>query len=277
MGRHGQQLCTWTDRFDTHGTDGNSGSAGLMLGTAVYRALRGRTGVIAFRPALSRRYRLHQTERKISQNSGCGINLSANMVTLWRDLAIFSLILEIELKPCSRPLVLMPPFALSKSRVAYRTSHLVCKPLWGRFWTLSTRRAGLTFAIQHYPRRQPMTWHCNNDAAVGETTKVRNRTQAEWLRASNTDIDVYLESLPRRLTKHVKAVYGTRRNACEPGRVYTARLAKRLLCDTLASKIPHGAPIFKAKRQAHELKSCVMFKLPGQSQRYARYTCRTQL
>jgi hypothetical protein len=49
-------------------------------------------GVIAFRPALlSRRYRLHQTERKISQNSGCGINLSADIdvVTLWRDMAIF--------------------------------------------------------------------------------------------------------------------------------------------------------------------------------------------
>ena len=36
-------------------------------------------GVIAFRPALSRRYRLHQTERKISQNSGRGINLSADI------------------------------------------------------------------------------------------------------------------------------------------------------------------------------------------------------
>jgi ribonuclease HI len=29
--------------------------------------------------------------------------------------------------------------------------------------------AGLTFAIQHYPR-QPMTWYCDNDAAVGEMT-----------------------------------------------------------------------------------------------------------
>jgi hypothetical protein len=55
--------------------------------------LRGGEGVrvIAFRPTLSRRYRLHQTERKISQNSGCGINLSADidMVTLWRDMTIF--------------------------------------------------------------------------------------------------------------------------------------------------------------------------------------------
>ena len=33
-------------------------------------------GVIAFRPAVSRRYRLHQTERRISQSPGCGVNLS---------------------------------------------------------------------------------------------------------------------------------------------------------------------------------------------------------
>jgi hypothetical protein len=79
--------------------------------------------VIAFRPALSRRYRLYQTECKILQNSGCGINLSAciDMVTLWRDMAILSLTLEIELKPCLEPVVLMSPFALSKLRVAYRT------------------------------------------------------------------------------------------------------------------------------------------------------------
>jgi hypothetical protein len=72
--------------------------------------------VIAFRPALSRRYRLHQTERKISQNPGCGVNLSADidMVTLWR---------EIELNPCLGPLVLMSPFALSRLRVAYRTGY----------------------------------------------------------------------------------------------------------------------------------------------------------
>jgi hypothetical protein len=71
--------------------------------------------VIAFRPALSRRYRLHQTERKISQNSGCGVNLSADidMVTLWRYMAICSSKLEIELERCLGPLVLMSPFALS--------------------------------------------------------------------------------------------------------------------------------------------------------------------
>jgi hypothetical protein len=37
-------------------------------------------------------------------------------------MAIFSLILEIELKPCLRPLVLMSPFAMSKSQVGYLTS-----------------------------------------------------------------------------------------------------------------------------------------------------------
>jgi hypothetical protein len=48
-------------------------------------------GMIAFRRALSRRYRLHQSERKISQSSGCVINLSAyiDMVALWRDMATF--------------------------------------------------------------------------------------------------------------------------------------------------------------------------------------------
>ena len=82
-------------------------------------------GVITFRPALSRRYRLHQTERKISQNSGCGVNLSADidMVTLWRYMAIFSSKLEIELKPCLGPLVLMSPFALSKLLVGYWTGY----------------------------------------------------------------------------------------------------------------------------------------------------------
>ena len=79
-------------------------------------------GVIAFRPALSRRYRLHQSKRQISQNSGCGVNVSADidMVTLWRDLAIFSSKLEIELKGCLGPLVMRPPFALSRLQVAYR-------------------------------------------------------------------------------------------------------------------------------------------------------------
>ena len=81
--------------------------------------------MIAFRPALSRRYRLHQTERRISQNSGCGVNLSADidMVDLWRDMAIFSSKLEIELKPCLGLLVMMPPFALSRLQVAYRALH----------------------------------------------------------------------------------------------------------------------------------------------------------
>jgi hypothetical protein len=74
---------------------------------------------------LSRRYRLHQSKRRISQSSGCGVNLSADidMVTLWRDLAIFSSKLEIELKPCLGPLVMMPPFALPRLQVAYRTLH----------------------------------------------------------------------------------------------------------------------------------------------------------
>ena len=82
-------------------------------------------GVIAFRPALSRRYRLHQSKRQISQNSGCGVNLSADidMVDLWRDMAIFSSKLEIELKGCLAPLVLMSPSALSRLRVAYRTGY----------------------------------------------------------------------------------------------------------------------------------------------------------
>ena len=81
--------------------------------------------MIAFRPALSRRYRLHQSKRQISQNSGCGVNVSADidMVDLWRDLAIFSSKLEIELKPCLGLLVMMPPFALSRLQVAYRTPH----------------------------------------------------------------------------------------------------------------------------------------------------------
>jgi hypothetical protein len=81
--------------------------------------------MIAFRPALSRRYRLHQTERRISQNSGCGANLSADidMVDLWRDMAIVSSKLEIELKACLGPLVLRSPFALSRLQVAYRAPH----------------------------------------------------------------------------------------------------------------------------------------------------------
>jgi hypothetical protein len=68
---------------------------------------------------------LHQTERKISQNSGCGVNLSADidMVDLWRDLAIFSSKLEIELKACLEPLVLRSPFALSRLQVAYRSGY----------------------------------------------------------------------------------------------------------------------------------------------------------
>ena len=80
-------------------------------------------GVIAFRPALSRRYRLHQSKRQISQNSGCGVNLSADidMVDLWRDMAIFSSKLESELKPCLGPLVLRSPSALSRLQVAYWT------------------------------------------------------------------------------------------------------------------------------------------------------------
>ena len=79
--------------------------------------------MIAFRPALSRRYRLHQSKRQISQNSGCGVNLSADidMVDLWRDLAIFSSKLEIELNPCLGPLVLRSPSALSRLQVAYWT------------------------------------------------------------------------------------------------------------------------------------------------------------
>ena len=82
-------------------------------------------GVIAFRPAVSRRYRLHQTERRISQSPGCGVNLSADidMMTLWRDMAIFSSKLEIELKPCSEPLVPMSPSALSRLQVAYRAGY----------------------------------------------------------------------------------------------------------------------------------------------------------
>jgi hypothetical protein len=43
-----------------------------------------------------------------------------DMVFFWRDMAIFSLILEIELNGCLGPFVLMSPFALSKSRVGYR-------------------------------------------------------------------------------------------------------------------------------------------------------------
>ena len=106
-----------------------------MSGTGVYRARVSRpnwglrdgegVGVIAFRPAVSRRYRLHQTERRISQSPGCGVNLSADidMTTLWRDMAIFSSKLEIELKPCLEPLVLMSPSALSGLRVAYRAGY----------------------------------------------------------------------------------------------------------------------------------------------------------
>jgi hypothetical protein len=68
---------------------------------------------------------LHQSKRKISQNSGCGVNVSADidMVILWRDLAIFSSKLEIELKACLGPLVMRSPFALSRLQVAYRTLH----------------------------------------------------------------------------------------------------------------------------------------------------------
>jgi hypothetical protein len=82
-------------------------------------------GVIAFRPALSRRYRLHQSKRQISQSSGCGVNVSADidMVDLWRDLAIFSSKLEIELKPCLGPLVLRSPSALSRLQVGYPTGY----------------------------------------------------------------------------------------------------------------------------------------------------------
>ena len=52
----------------------------------------------------------------------CGVNLSADidMVDLWRDMAIFSSKLEIELKGCLGPLVMRPPFALSRLQVAYR-------------------------------------------------------------------------------------------------------------------------------------------------------------
>jgi hypothetical protein len=117
-----------------------------------------------------------------------------------------------------------------------------------------------------------MSWYCDNDAAVGETTKVRNKTQAEWLRASNTDIGMYLESLPRRLTKCVKAVWrrGHPEERMSPEK-YTPPDWLNVCCDTLASKVPHGAPIVKAKRQAHELKSCVLFKLPGQPAMRALY------
>jgi hypothetical protein len=54
---------------------------------------------------------------------GVGVHLSADidMVDLWRDMAIFSSKLEIELKCCLGPLVLRSQFALSKLLVAYRT------------------------------------------------------------------------------------------------------------------------------------------------------------
>jgi hypothetical protein len=79
---------------------------------------------------------LHQTERKISQNSGCGVNLSADidLVTLWRYMAIFSSKLEIELRPCLGPLVLMSPFALSKLLVGYWTGYMGYSIAMGPFW-----------------------------------------------------------------------------------------------------------------------------------------------
>jgi hypothetical protein len=90
-----------------------------------------------------------------------------------------------------------------------------------------------------------MIWYCDNDAAGGETTKVWNRTQVEWLRASNTDISmVYIESLARHLTKCVKAEWrrGHPEERMSPEKSIhrqTVRLWLNVCCDTLASKAPH--------------------------------------
>ena len=106
--------------------------------------------------------------------------------------------------------------------------------------------AGMTFAIQHYPGTA-MRWYCGNDAAVGETKRVWSRTKADWLCASNTDVGMYLESLPRHLTKCVKAVWS---RGHPEERMSTNEYAPadwlNVCCDSLASKVPHGPPIYSS-------------------------------
>jgi len=102
--------------------------------------------------------------------------------------------------------------------------------------------AGMTFAIQHYPGTA-MRWYCDNDAVVGETKRVRSRTKADWLRTSNTDVGMYLESLPRHLTKCEKAVWnrGHPEERMSTNEYVPADWLNEC-CDSLASKVTHAPP-----------------------------------
>jgi hypothetical protein len=72
------------------------------------------------------------------------------MVDLWRDLAIFSSKLEIELKPCLGLLVMMPPFALSRLQVAYRGLFIGRPITMGPF--LDIKYTEWAWRSQHIPK-----------------------------------------------------------------------------------------------------------------------------
>jgi hypothetical protein len=98
-------------------------------------------GGVAFCPALSRRYRLRQSERKISQNSGYGTNLSAyiDMMTLWRDTCVLEKRPAFRKKAVDRPdrsaCVLCPPggtefVTFSVRGPNARSVAYACRTLW---------------------------------------------------------------------------------------------------------------------------------------------------